>query len=140
MCITLKGTRRVCKGVIILEMIDRIPIILPEPGRPSKHGSGPFRACLSLDLGLVAMIANVTKEHIESQNQIDAEFIGTAVTHHINKPIYSFAFLCTAHFAIQPGLTEFRAHGLVINTGVRFIALIFSYNVHLMPSPSLFRG
>ena len=41
------------------------------------------------------------------------------------------------------GLTEFRKHGLVINTGVRFIASIFRsirINVHPMLNPSLFRG
>ena len=31
---------------------------------------------------------------------------------------------CTAHFAIQPSLTEFRTRGLVINMEIRFIAPI----------------
>ena len=62
---------------------------------------------------------------------------------HIDKLIDSFATPCTAHFAIQLSLTEFRKRGLVINTRVRFIALVFQYiriNVHPMPRPLLSEG
>ena len=81
--------------------------------------------CLSLDLGLMDTIVDAIEEHIKNLNQIDAEFIGTTVTHHIDKLVVSFAIPCTAHFAVQLSLIEFRAYGLITNTRVRFIAPSF---------------
>ena len=80
--------------------------------------------------------SDALEAHIKIQGQIDAEFIGTAVTHHLdNKSIDCFASPFTAHFAIQPSPTEFRAHDMVINTGFDSSLLLFSYILH--PGPSL---
>ena len=93
---------------MIPEMIICTPIICQ---RPVDH------ACLSLDLDLMATVPSAIEEHIQTQIQIDAEVIETAVTQHIDKTIDSSATLCIASYAIQPSLTEFQTHELVINTG-----------------------
>ena len=53
--------------------------------------------------------------------------------------IDSFATPCTVYFAIQLSLTEFRKHGLVSNTGVRFIApILVEFVSTCTPCPALY--
>ena len=105
----------------MLEMIAWNQINLPDPGLVST-AVVHFR-CLSFDLGLMAVIANAIEEHIKNQTKSMESLSGLRL-HTIS--IGTFPTPCTAHFAILPSLTEFRKHGRVINTGVRFMAPIFS--------------
>ena len=62
---------------------------LPEPSL-SVHGSGPFPACLSLDLCLI--VIGIRKQ-LKIQIQLHAEFIGIAVTQHNGKPLHTLPTL-----------------------------------------------
>ena len=80
--------------------------------------------------------SDALEAHIKIQGQIDAEFIGTAVTHHLdNKSIDCFASPFTAHFAIQPSPIESRSHTMVIDTEFDSLQLLFGQILH--PGPSL---
>ena len=80
----------------MLEMIDWNPINSPEPGLVSVAVVHFRCVCPLMD-----PIVNAIEEHIKIQNQSNAEFIGIAVTHHIDRQLPD-SMHCTLCHSAQP--------------------------------------